>query len=198
MIARAPKAYHINLVRSLREKERRAEKQRRIHAMVGVACFALLLLAVVYSGLTMWKMERVLAAEREKLVQIQSEYSRYTATRTIVDKGDVELLNRLQGRGIFWTKKLAAMATHLPDNYSITAFSYHNGELKVRGFGFTNPKQDQLLILDAYLNRLRQDTTFSDVFKQIFLSSAQRNDQPGTGKVAFEFSAINPQAQVKQ
>lgn len=197
MIARAPKAYHINLVRRLREKERRAEKQDRIRAMVGLACFALLALAVVYSCLTMWKMERVLSTEREKLVQIQNEYQKYTATRTIVDKGDVELLNGLQGRGIFWTKKLAAMATHLPDNYSITAFSYYNGELKVRGFGFTNPKQDQLLILDAYLNRLRQDSSFSDIFKQTFLTGTQRNDQPGTGKVNFEFSAINPQAQVK-
>lgn len=198
MIARASKAYHINLVRRLREKQRRAEKQRRLHAMVGVACFALLILAMVYSGFTMWKMESVLSAERQKLEQIRNEYQKYTATRTIVDKGDVELLNRLQGRGIFWTKKLAAMATHLPDNYSITAFSYNNGELRVRGFGFTNPKQEQLLVLDSYLNRLRQDSSFSDIFKQVFLTSTQRDDKPGTGKVAFEFSAINPQAQVRQ
>lgn len=192
-MVRIAKTYRINLVRSLREHERRAEQQRHFQALAGFSCFAILILALLYSGFTMWKMEQVLTSEEEKLEQIRNEYKKYTAARMIVDKDDVELLNNLQGRGIFWTKKLAAMANHLPDNYAITGFSYVRGELKVIGFGYVVPKQDQLLTLDAYLNRLRADSTFSDVFTQLYLNGTERKADPGPGKVSFEFSAINPE-----
>lgn len=190
---RVAKTYRLNLVRTLRERERKAEQQKRTQVLMGLACFAVLILAILYSGYTMWNMESVLASEKAKLVQIQNEYKKYTATRMIVDKTDVELLHSLQGRGIFWTKKLAAMAKHLPDNYAITGFSYREGELKVVGYGFASPKQDQLLTLDAYLNRLRADSTFADVFTQLYLNGTSRNEDLGSGKVSFEFSAINSQ-----
>lgn len=196
-MVRSIKAYRINLVRILREREKKLEKQRRYQAVGGLACFVVLALAVAYSAFTILRMERVLSAEKEKLVQVENEYKKYTATRTIVEKGDVELLNGLQGRGIFWTKKLAALALHLPDYYTITDFSYRNGELRVSGFGFATSRQDQLLVLDGYLNGLRGDTTFSNVFKEIFLSTAQRAEDR-SGKVAFEFTAVNPLAKVKQ
>lgn len=191
-MVRIAKIYQINLIRSLRERERKAEQQRRFQALVGLSCFAILILAMLYSGFTMWKMERVLSSEELKLAQVRNEYKKYTATRMIVDKDDVELLNSLQGRGIFWTKKLAAMAKHLPDNYAITGFSYLGGELKVVGFGYVAPKQDQLLTLDTYLNALRADTTFSDEFTQLYLNGTERKEDIGPGKISFEFSAINP------
>lgn len=191
-MARVAKSYRLNLVRSLRDRERKAEQKRRSEALIGLACFAILAMALLYSGFTMWKMERVLSSEEEKLTQIKNEYKKYTAARMIVDKNDVELLNSLQGRGIFWTKKLAAMAKHLPENYAITGFSYREGELKVIGYGYVSPKQDQLLTLDGYLNRLRGDSTFSDAFSQLYLNETDRKEDLGSGRVSFEFSAVNP------
>lgn len=194
-MVRIAKVYRINLVRSLRERELRAEQQRRVQVLVGSSCFAALMMAILYSGYTMWKMERVLDSEKQKLTQIRNEYNKYTATRMIVDKGDVELLHNLQGRGIFWTKKLAALAKHLPENYAITGFAYKKGELRVTGYGYVSPRQDQLLTLDAYLNRLRHDTTFSDVFKVLYLNDTHRKEEVGPGKVSFEFSAISEEIQ---
>lgn len=193
----APKTYRINLVRSLRERERKAERQRRVRVMSGVACFAVLALALLYSGFTVWKMEKVLRDEERKLEAIRAEYAKYTAARMIVDKGDVELLHNLQGRGIFWTKKLAALAKHLPDGYAITGFTYKAGELRVTGNGLVTSRQDQLLVLDGYLNRLRADSTFSDVFRQLYLNTAQRESGKAAGRLTFEFSAVNPEAQGK-
>jgi hypothetical protein len=197
MAVRAAKEYRINLVRNLRASERKQESQRRLQAMAGLACFAVLALALAYSGMTIWKMEGVLTSEAEKLAQVQAEYRKYTATRTIVDKGDVELLSSLQGRGIFWTRKLAALATHLPENYAITSFNYNNGELIVTGHGFVGGSQDQLLVIDAYLNRLRADSAFSDVFRQLHLNAAQRRSDAGQDRVTFQFSAIDPEGQRK-
>lgn len=193
-MVRSVKAYRINLVRDLREREKKRERQQRLQVLAAAACFVVLALAVAYSVFTILRMEKVLKAEEDKLRQVESEYSKYKATRAIVEKGDVELLNSLQGRGIFWTKKLASLATHLPDGYAITEFSYKGGELRVAGFGYVTPRQDQLLVLDGYLNRLRSDTTFSNVFRDIYLNHAQRASVDGAGKFAFEFSALNPKA----
>lgn len=189
-----PKAYRLNLIRQLREQEHKAERRRRTVALSGLACFAVLVLVLLYSGLTVWNMERVLAAEQRKLENIRSEYQKYTAARLIVDKNDLELLNTLQGRGIFWTKKLAAMAKHLPDNYWITQFSFANGELRVSGHGYASSRQDQLLVLDGYLGRLRRDTSFSEVFKTLHLNTAERREEQGAGTVAFDFSALTTEA----
>lgn len=197
-MAHAAKTYRINLIRNLREKERKAEKRRRLQAFAGIACFAVLACAVLYSAFTIWKMERVLGLEEDKLALVRNEFKKYSASRTTVDKADVELLNRLQGRGIFWTRKLAALASHLPDNFTITGFSYRDGELRVSGSGLASSRQDQLLILDAYLNRLRKDTAFSDVFRKIYLNTASRAGDQETGRFGFEFSALTNEGTKKK
>lgn len=179
--------YRINLIRELRERELKSERRHRLTLILAFGCFGFFLLSVLYSGLTMWQMERVLEVENDKLNRLREEYKKYTAARLIVDKSDLELLNELQGKGVFWTKKLVALAKHLPDNYTITGFSYLNNELKVAGHGQSTQQQDQLLILDGYLNHLRADTTFSNIFKRLQLNAAERKGEGG--RVAFEFSA---------
>ena len=193
MTARWKSLYRINLVRDLREQEKAAERQRNRAVTLGTACFGFLVASLIYCGWAIWRMEDVIAQEKEKLAHLQQEYHKYTATNMIIDKADVEQLNALQQRGIFWTRKLGAMAKHLPDNYWITHFQYQNGQLQVDGFGYVSPKQDQLLILDDYLRNLRQDSTFSDVFKSIHLNSAERRDDKGAGKVAFQYTATSSQ-----
>jgi hypothetical protein len=188
MIAQSgPALYRLNLIRDLREKELKSEQKRRLTLILGLGCFGFFVLSLLYSGLTIWQMEGVLDREEKKVEGLHQEYQKYAAAKLIVDKSDLELLNDLQGRGIFWTKKLVAIAKHLPDNYSITDFSYENNELKVSGFGYSNPRQDQLLVLDEYLNQLRKDTTFSDTFKKLQLNVADRNME--FSRINFQFSA---------
>lgn len=189
MTAQWKTLYGVNLVRDLREQEKLAERRRSRAVAFGIGCFGLLAASLAYCGFSIWQMERVIDSEKEKLAHLKQEYHKYTATNTTVDKSDVELLNSLQQRGIFWTRKLAAMAKNLPDNYWITQFGYANGTLRVSGFGYISPKQDQLLILDEYLKNLRSDTTFNDIFKTVNLNSADRRDDQGASKVAFDFSA---------
>ncbi len=188
MSATGPALYRINLIREMREREKKAEQQRSMTATIGLICFGLFLMSLIYSGLTIWQMERVIAGEQVKLNHLKQEYQKYTAASLIVDKSDIELLNDLQSRGIFWTKKLATMAKYLPDNYSITHFTFGNNEMQISGFGYITPQQDQLLILDGYLNRLRTDSTYADVFTKLHLNSAQRTED-GAGRVSFNFSS---------
>lgn len=189
MIAKSgPALYTVNLIRDLREQEKRVERKKRLSVILGLGCFGFFLLSLIYSGLTMWQMEHVLSNEKDKLGRLQQEYQKYTASRLIVDKTDIELLSGLQGKGIFWTRKLAAMAKHLPDNYWITGFNYRDGELRVTGYGLASARQDQLLVLDEYMSRLRQDTSFADVFSKVYLNFADRREEGG--RVGFDFSAV--------
>jgi hypothetical protein len=190
MIAKAGSTpYRLNLIRAIREREKTRERRRRMAFILGAGCFGFFILSVLYSALTIWQMEHVLAIEKDKLSRIQQEYRKYTATKLIVDKSDVELLGSLQGQGMFWTRKLVALAQHLPDNYWITGFSYRDGELRVSGYGLAGPQQQQLLVLNGYMDQLQGDTAFSDVFKTVRLQSADRN--PDGGKIAFAFSAYS-------
>jgi Tfp pilus assembly protein PilN len=189
MIAQTgPALYRLNLIRELREKEVKSERKRRMTLILGLGCFGFFVLSLLYSGLTIWQMEAVLNREEKKVQDLHQEYQKYKASKLIVDKADLELLSGLQGKGIFWTKKLVAIAKHLPENYSITSFSYGNDQLKVTGYGATSAQQDQLLVLDNYLNRLRADTSFSNTFKQLQLNSADRRID--AGQIAFEFTAF--------
>ncbi|MBW8888368.1 MAG: hypothetical protein JF616_11490 [Fibrobacteres bacterium] len=181
--------YRINLIRDLREKEFRQERKRRMALIVGLGCFGFFFISVLYSALTIWQMEEVLKRERVKVDHLKQEYQKYTATRLIVDKTDLELLNSLQGKGVFWTKKLAAVAKYLPENYWITQFSFGAEHFRVSGYGFVGPQQNQLIVLNAYLDKLRADTTFTDVFKFVQLVSADRSNDAGQGRCAFEFTA---------
>jgi hypothetical protein len=80
------------------------------------------------------------------------------------------------------------MAYHLPENYWITDFSYNGTVYNVKGYGYITPHQEQLITVDDYLNLLREDKKFSDVFKAIFMNSVVRTDEGYRERVSFEYS----------
>jgi Tfp pilus assembly protein PilN len=180
--------YRINLIRDLREREKKKERQKRLTIIMGFGCFGFFLISILYSSLTISQMEQVLTHESDQVAHLTQEYQKYAKARLIVDKADLEQLNSLKDKGLFWTKKLSALAKHLPDNYTITSFSFGNDLLRVTGYGFASPQQDHLLILDEYLNQLRADTTFSGTFTKIQLNNTDRKEDGG--KVSFDFSAF--------
>lgn len=180
--------YRLNLIRDRREKELKSERQQRLSVILGLGCFGFFILSALYSGLTIVQMENILTIEKEKVDRLHQEYQKYTAAKLIVDKSDVELLNALQGKGVFWTRKLSALAKHLPDNYWITSFAYGNNKLIVKGHGFANIQQDQLIVLNDYLDKLRHDSTFSDTFNRLQINLSERKED-GSG-VIFDFSAF--------
>jgi Tfp pilus assembly protein PilN len=188
MSATGQALYRINLIRERREKEKKAENQRNLIASLVLACFGLFIISIAYSGFTIWKMENILASEKAKLTILKQGYQKYKEAKLIVDKSDIELLSGLQGQNIIWTKKLVSIAKFLPDDYWITKFGYSNGELHLSGFGLIPQNQEQLITLEGYLNALRSDTSFADVFKSIRLSSATRTEDGGA-KVRFDILA---------
>jgi len=185
--------YNINLVAELRASERkRRNAHMRITIVTTVLACLLAFVAVKWVG-GILSMRQSLANAQGKLAQLQQEYQRYQATNLSITKEDVELLDRLQHGRIFWSKKLASLASPLPANYWVDAMGYKKEEMRVRGFGYIDSEQRQLLTLDGYLNILRGDTVFSKGIKTIALNETRRNDdEDGIGKrqrVSFEYSA---------
>jgi Tfp pilus assembly protein PilN len=182
--------YKLNLIRTLRIEERNAEIKRVRILMLTAISLGFLVLAAFYAALQVLTMEATLSDERNKLARIEEEYKRYKTTTMIVNKADIELLNKLQSERIFWTKKLAAMAYPLPENYWITQFEFNEDVFRVKGYGYITERQRQLVTIDDYLNMLRADTTFNDNFKQVYLDATKREDEKERERVSFEYSAI--------
>lgn len=182
--------YNINLIRTARLEEKKAERKRLSTMILVLCCFGILLLSLFYTGLQILFIENKLAEERNNLERIKNEYSRYKATKTIIDKSDIELLDTLQHDRIFWTKKLVAMAQFLPENYWITQFGFNKSSFDVDGYGYITKEQEQLITMDDYLNQLRSDTTFNDVFDHTYLNSTERKDEKTRERINFKYSAV--------
>ena len=185
--------YRINIVEQLRKAEKRERRRRSTMTVCLMVSFTLLLLSAAFTAQNIIKMRGTLQRERMELRRIEAEYRKYKSTKMIVDKTDIEKLDRLQGNRIYWTKKLAAIASHLPntppDPYWITSFSFKDHKLNVKGYGFISPRQEQLITLDEYLKALRADTTFSDVFGTCYLNTTAREDEGNRERVTFDYTA---------
>jgi len=185
--------YQINVIQQLRQKQKRAQNiQSSINIMVAIS-IALLIVSMIYTASRIMLMNLTLDAEKNELARIESEYSKYKSTRMIVEKADIELLDKLLTSRIYWTKKLASMALHLPNQppnpYWITSFGFNRTRFNVKGYGLISPEQEQLITIDDYLNSLRNDSTFNDVFKTCYLNSTVRADEGSKERVSFDFSA---------
>lgn len=188
--------YQINVIQQLRLQEKKDQGLKSSMNIIALLAFALLIASGAYTASRILHMRLAIADEQEELARVEAAYSKYKATRMIVDKSDIELLDRLQTGRIFWTKKLAAMAFHLPNQepnpYWITSFGYERSIFNVKGYGFISPQQEQLITIDDYLNHLRNDTTFNDVFTSCYFNSTAREDEGVRERVSFDYSAVKP------
>jgi Tfp pilus assembly protein PilN len=181
--------YTINLIRQIRLEEGKAQRLKdRIFTLAAV-CAALLVIAVLVLVFQVMRMQIKLTNEKQEVNRIELEYGKYKSTKMVIDKADIERLDSLQVNRVYWTKKIAAMAYFLPDNYWITKFSFDGRMFRVTGYGYITENQEQLITLDDYLNKLRGDSTYNDVFKSTYFNAVQRSDEKGMNRVSFEYSS---------
>lgn len=180
--------FKLNLIREIKAEQEASAKRRRVTAWLFTFSYSVLILVILYGVTDIVQMRMKVGDERKRLDAVKTEYQRYKATSEIVSKADVELLNRLQNNRIFWTKKLLVMASHLPETYWITDFGYDASQLTVNGYGYISEKQEQLITLHEYLNGLRTEPTFNDVFKPVYLNSTIRDDETNRSRKRVSFS----------
>jgi hypothetical protein len=171
--------------------EQKAEKLNVKLVALSAAGFGLLALAMFYGLLQILGMHQKINTEWQNKNRIEAEYRKYKETKMVIDKADIEMLDRIESSRIYWTKKLASMALHLPDNYWITKFGYEQQMFSVVGYGYISPRQEQLITLDDYLNNLRADSLYNDVFATSYLKSTVRTDEGARERVSFEYVSLN-------
>ena len=184
--------FKLNLIREIQaEHEARETNRIKISGLV-MLCYGLLGLTLIYSIFFVFQMRGIVLQERERLASVKAEYKRYKASEMIVSKADIELLDKLQNNRIFWTKKLLVMARYLPESYWITQLDCNRSELTVNGYGYISDKQEQLMTLHDYLDALRNENTFNDVFRTIYLNSTIRSDddERKRERVSFSYTGI--------
>jgi Tfp pilus assembly protein PilN len=184
--------YGINLVEELRNREIRHHRKAALVTYAIIALAGILTIVILKTVLFLLSVNQDLTSAKTKLTRLQEEYQRYQQTAMSINKEDLELLDRLQHGRIFWTKKLSAMAFPLPSNYWVNSFQYKGNALQVKGFGYVEEEQRQLITLDDYLNILRADSIFNKDMKQVSLIETRRDDVSDSAqrdRVSFEFTA---------
>ncbi len=190
--------YKINMIRAQLLEKKRTDRQKSLLFSSTIIAFAILALALFYSILQVRSMEMIIKSEEAKLKRIEDEFKNYEKTKMIIDRKDIELLDRLQHSRIYWTKKLVAMASHLPEDYWITKFQYDRKNVfEVKGYGYISKDQKQLLTLDEYLNKLRDDSTYNDDFGYTYLKTTIRTDEKTRDRVSFEYGAEKAKRRTK-
>ena len=174
----------------MRIEERKALTAKNRIFTLAASCAALLILSVLVLVFQILRMQIKLQNEKQEVSRIELEYGKYKATRMVIDKADIERLDSLQANRIYWTKKFAAMAYYLPENYWITKFTFDGKVFKVTGYGYITPNQEQLITLDDYLNKLRADSTYKDIFGSTYFNAVQRSDEESQNRVSFEYSSM--------
>lgn len=192
--------YRINLVKSHRDAEKRLRKQRKTAGRLVFISFIALIAVAANTANRVYSMQKEVEAERRQVSRLRNELQQYRSTASPIDKDDIELLNTLLSRRIYWTRILDAMARHLPDvqptSYWITRFEYRDGQrnYNVQGFGYISDRQEQLLELDSYLHRLRGDDNWKEVFTTTYMGPVRRQDETINRRVfervGFEYSAL--------
>jgi len=97
--------YSINLVRQARLDEHKAEKLNVRLVALNAAGFGVLALALFYGLLQVLGMNQKIDTERQNLLRIEAEYGKYKETKMVINKADIELLDRIQSGRTYWTKK---------------------------------------------------------------------------------------------
>jgi Tfp pilus assembly protein PilN len=174
--------YAINLVRQIRIEEQKAVLLKNRIFTLASSCVMLLVIAIIVLVFQILNMQIKLKNEKQEVTRIEMEYGKYKATRMVIDKADIERLDSLQANRIYWTKKIAAMAYYLPDNYWITKFVFDGKTFKVTGYGYITQSQEQLITLD--------DSTYHDVFGATYFNAVQRSDEEAQSRVSFEYSSM--------
>jgi len=182
--------YTINMVRTIREEERKQHKRQFKLFLFSLLSFGLFALSLAYGALAILPMRAVLHKAETRLNRIEAEYEQYQSTQASIGSEDIKLLDKLYNGKVFWTEVLAAVAYHLPEGFWTSSFKYDGKEFTVKGFGRTGGKQDHLIVIDHYINRLRNDEAFRKVFKSVRLNSTSRNDDGGRSLIYFDISAF--------
>jgi len=186
--------YEINLIDDLRKEEARFARLSEFQTYGAVFLLGILLLVLFKVTLVVFSMQDARINAEAKLALLTQEYQQYQATTLSIDKDDIELLDRLQHSREFWTKKLSSLASPLPADYWVNSIAYKGNVLTVRGFGYLEREQKQLITLDDYLNVLRHDPIVIKNTPMVILKEARRNDgEDESGRrerVSFEFTAL--------
>ncbi len=180
--------YSVNMIQDLLKEEKRIKIRTLRRVTYMLLAFGILLLALFYAALKFLYMKQLIDFEQAKLDKIEEEYNKYQNISMVVNRMDIELLDKLQHDRIFWTKKLVATALYLPENYWIEEI-YYDKIYSVNGYGYTVPEQKQLITMDSYLNMLRKDSTFNNDFTTTSLNLVVRNDEDNIERVLFKLSA---------
>mgnify|MGYP001357228489 CR=1 FL=1 len=115
-----------------------------------------------------------------------------------LSKKDIESYHNFEIGRIFWAKKLELLSSITPDYMAITELDYRNGRFVVSAISQVNPDEKDFMVIDKFINLLKDTDEFSQTFKTIKFLNSERSVSRGVEILSFKVEAKLDQKKIKK
>ena len=143
------------------EREKKGFRTALICFLVG---FAIMIAGWVYVN----KIANIRVENRQKyLAETKKQLESFQTSADYLSSNDLDNLASTFNNRIFWAKKMIALGNEIDDKLAVRKFSYANGVLTLNGITEVNVNVRELDLVQAFVDRLKNDPEISNDFPQI-------------------------------
>ncbi len=179
----------INLNHSAGRAARLEAFRNRIRWTYFGVAVGLLILGAVALGYENYRMEQLIQAKQQQINDIKLKIQELRKKGKNLSRKDILAMADLESRRILWARKLQALSRLAPHDMAITGLVYKDNRLFISGILRVFEDQREFDIIDQFIERLRNDPTFSQDFTKIKFSKFSRLTLLNQEIVSFEIQA---------
>jgi len=106
-----------------------------------------------------------------------------------LSKKDIDNLIKTEGGRIIWSEKLKIISETTPLDMAITGLEFRNLNFIIKGISKVHPDEKEFLIVEDFINTLKENERFSKDFKTIKFKGSERDISRGQEIFKFTIEA---------
>ncbi len=160
--------------------------------------FAMIILVFCFLGITVHNinqdMQNLIKDREDRIEDVNNQIAALRENAEVdLSKEDVMFLNKMENKRIVWTGILKSIAEVTPEDMAVTQLAYDeskgNGKLIISGISHTFTDEKEFAIIDKFIDRLVNNSGFSESFKFIRFVSSDHHKTRGQEIVQFKIEA---------
>ncbi|HPR17622.1 MAG TPA: hypothetical protein PLD62_05195 [Candidatus Cloacimonadota bacterium] len=173
------------------ELRRHIESEKRSFLYAFFSYILIFLLALGFVVKLNADMNQRLNTRKTLLKSIREEIKTYEVSGEFLSRNDLQRLATISTQRIFWSMKLVALSEMITDNIAITHFSFKNGNLSLYGITRLDKEQNEFVLIDDFINQLKNDEQISKDFPEIKFVKSQKDLEKDVEIIRFQIDCIS-------
>jgi len=171
-----------------------AEREKKSFR-TAVICFVLGFILMIAGWVYVNKLATLRVENRQKfLAETKKQLESYQTSADYLSSNDLDNLASTFTNRIFWAKKMIALGNEINDQLAVRKFSFENGVLTLNGITEVNVNVRELDLIQAFVDRLKNDPEISNDFPQIKSGTITRQIVKDTAILEFIIECYSKEA----